>query len=141
MKRRKLSGSMTVEMSFLMPMILSLIMGCILAVFYYHDKNILGAAAYETAVVGSTKAREKDGVETGKLQALYRERIRKKCVLFPTGRANVTVGKEEIEVTVTAKKGKFKVAVRKCAAVTEPERKIREKKKLEELANGAKNNN
>lgn len=38
-------------------------------------------------------------------------------------------------------KGKFKVAVRKCAAVTEPERKIREKKKLEELANGAKNNN
>ena len=137
MKRRKLSGSMTVEMSFLMPMILFLIMGCILAVFYYHDKNILGAAAYETAVVG----REKDGVETGKLQALYRERIRKKCVLFPTGRANVTVGKEEIEVTVTAKKGKFKVAVRKCAAVTEPERKIREKKKLEELANGAKNNN
>ena len=130
MKRRKLSGSMTVEMSFLMPMILFLIMGC-----------ILGAAAYETAVVGSTKAREKDGVETGKLQALYRERIRKKCVLFPTGRANVTVGKEEIEVTVTAKKGKFKVAVRKCAAVTEPERKIREKKKLEELANGAKNNN
>ena len=49
--------------------------------------------------------------------------------------------KEEIEVTVTAKKGKFKVAVRKCAAVTEPEKKIREKKKLEELANGAKNNN
>ena len=92
MKRRKLSGSMTVEMSFLMPMILFLIMGCIL-------------------------------------------------VLFPTGRANVTVGKEEIEVTVTAKKGKFKVAVRKCAAVTEPEKKIREKKKLEELANGAKNNN
>ena len=38
MKRRKLSGSMTVEMSFLMPMILFLIMGCILAVFYYHDK-------------------------------------------------------------------------------------------------------
>ena len=113
----------------------------IVMAFYYHDKNILGAAAYETAVVGSTKAREKDGVEAGKLQALYRERIRKKCVLFPTSRANVTVGKEEIEVTVTAKKGKFKVAVRKCAAVTEPERKIREKKKLEELANGAKNNN
>ena len=56
---------MTVEMSFLMPMILFLIMGCILAVFYYHDKNILGAAAYETAVVGRTKARENDGVETG----------------------------------------------------------------------------
>ena len=32
-KKYKLQGSMTVEMSFLMPMIMFLIMGCILAVF------------------------------------------------------------------------------------------------------------
>ena len=44
---KRARGSMTVEMSFLMPMILFLIMGCILAVFYYHDKNILSGAAYE----------------------------------------------------------------------------------------------
>ena len=62
MKMKRLQGSMTVEMSFLMPMILFLIMACILAVFYYHDKNILAGAAYETAVAGSTKAREKDGI-------------------------------------------------------------------------------
>ncbi|MBP3469913.1 MAG: pilus assembly protein, partial [Lachnospiraceae bacterium] len=49
-------------MSFLMPMILFLILSCILAVFYYHDKNIISGAAYETAVVGSTKAREREGV-------------------------------------------------------------------------------
>lgn len=48
----KVQGSMTVEMSFLMPIILFLIMGCILSVFYYHDKIILSGAAYETAVVG-----------------------------------------------------------------------------------------
>ena len=62
-----LKGSLTVEMSFLMPMILFLIMGCILAAFYYHDKLILTGAAYETAVAGSTKAREKDGVKAGQL--------------------------------------------------------------------------
>ena len=65
MKDYKVQASMTVEMSFLMPMILFLIMGCILAVFYYHDKNILSGAAYETAVVGSTKAREKEGIKEG----------------------------------------------------------------------------
>lgn len=141
MKRRKLAGSLTVEMSFLMPMILFLIMGCVFAVFYYHDKNILSAAAYETAVVGSTKMREKDGVEEGTLQALYAERVRKKCILFPSGQAKIQIGKEKIEVTSSAQKGKFKVQVKRCAAVTEPEKKIREKKKLEELLNGAKNNN
>ena len=56
----KLKGSMTVEMSFLMPMIMFLIMGCILTVFYYHDKNVLSGAAYETAVAGSTRMRERE---------------------------------------------------------------------------------
>ena len=67
---KTVQGSMTVETSFLMPTILFLIMGCILAVFYYHDKNILSGAAYETAVVGSAKAREKDGVAEEELEQL-----------------------------------------------------------------------
>ena len=40
-KKHALNGSFTVEMSLLMPMILFLVMGCVLACFYYHDKNII----------------------------------------------------------------------------------------------------
>ena len=79
---RVLKGSMTVEMSFLMPIILLLIMSSILASFYFHDKNILAGAAYETAVAGSTKMREKDKVTEGELKSLFRERAGKKCILF-----------------------------------------------------------
>lgn len=71
-KKHALNGSFTVEMSLLMPMILFLVMGCVLACFYYHDKNIIAGAAYETAVVGSTKAREKDGIQEAELKALFR---------------------------------------------------------------------
>lgn len=81
-KRRRVSASFTVEMSVLMPMILFLIMGCILAAFYYHDKSILSGAAYETAVVGSTKMREKNGIKEEELEALLKERIRGKCILM-----------------------------------------------------------
>lgn len=55
----------TVEMSFLTPIIMLLVMSSIYAFFYYHDKNIIAGAAYETAVVGSNKAREKPGSQTG----------------------------------------------------------------------------
>lgn len=55
----------TVEMSFLMPIIMLLVMSSIYAFFYYHDKNIIAGAAYETAVVGSNKAREKPDSQTG----------------------------------------------------------------------------
>ena len=55
MKKFHVQGSMTVEMSFLMPMVLFLIMGCILTAFYYHDKNILSGAAYEYVSVKMEK--------------------------------------------------------------------------------------
>ena len=70
-KQRWLKGSFTVEMAFLIPMILFLIMGCIRISFYYHDKNIIAGAAYETAVTGSTKVREKAVWEKMKLK--YRQ--------------------------------------------------------------------
>ena len=60
-KQRWLKGSFTVEMAFLIPMILFPDHGMYKDIFYYHDKNIIAGAAYETAVTGSTKVREKDG--------------------------------------------------------------------------------
>lgn len=42
--------------------------GCIRISFYYHDKNIIAGAAYETAVTGSTKVREKDGISESELK-------------------------------------------------------------------------
>ncbi len=122
----KLQGSMTVEMSFLMPMILFLIMGCILTVFYYHDKNILSGAAYETAVVGSTKAREKDGVKEGELETLFYERVKNKCIMFVCPQVSVNVEKEEIEIIAAASRKYMKISVSKKAAITNPEKKIRD---------------
>ena len=129
-KQRWLKGSFTVEMAFLMPMILFLILGCIRISFYYHDKNIIVGAAYETAVVGSTKAREKDGIQETELKALFQERVGKKCILFPGAVAVCSVSKEEIRVSAVAKRRKMSLAVESRAAVTEPERYIRDIRRI-----------
>lgn len=121
---------MTVEMSFIIPMILFLIMGCILSVFYYHDKNILSGAAYETVVVGSTKAREKDGIEEGELEMLFAQRVNNKCILFSYPHAVVTIEEDEIEIVVSASRKWMRVSVMKRAAITEPERYIRNIRRL-----------
>ena len=81
-KQRWLKGSFTVEMAFLIPMILFLIMGCIRISFYYHDKNIIAGAAYETAVAGSTKVREKDGISESELNALFKKKGGKEVYLI-----------------------------------------------------------
>ena len=86
----------TVEMSFLMPIIMLLVMSSIYAFFYYHDKNIIAGAAYETAVVGSNKAREKPDSQTGsgdrsgtdvaELETLFQSRVNGKCILLSKSR-------------------------------------------------------
>ncbi|MCI9237473.1 MAG: pilus assembly protein [Dorea sp.] len=131
---------MTVEMSFLMPMIMFLVMGCILAVFYYHDKNVLSGAAYETAVAGSTRMRERDGIDEGELEALYAERTEGKCILFAGSSAQVSVGEKEIVVEATAQKGRFMLSVLKKAAVTDPEKYIRDRRRMKEVIDGATDN-
>lgn len=138
MKNKLCNGSITVEMSFLMPMILFLILSCILAVFYYHDKNIISGVAYETAVVGSTKAREREGVTSEELQELFEQRLQGKCILFPGVRAKIGVGEEEIKVEVIASWNRIQMSTVKYASVTEPETYIRDIRRWKNK-NGTKN--
>lgn len=123
--KRKLNASFTVEMSVIAPLALFLIMGCILVIFYYHDRNILSAAAYETAVVGGTKAREKEGADAGELETLFRDRVRGKCILLAQARAGVTVSEEAVRVDVTASGAGMRMSLSRQAAVTDPEKEIR----------------
>ncbi len=143
-KESGLQGSVTVEMTYLMPVILLVIIGCLMATFYFHDKNILAGAAYETAVVGSTKMRERDGVTEEELVSLCRQRIGRKCILLSAQTVSVDITDEEIQVAVKAHKKSFGVSVLKKAAVTKPEQKIRDagrlKKGAEIVADGLQEN-
>lgn len=130
----------TVEMSFLMPMILLLIMSSIFGVFYYHDKNIISGAAYEAVAVGSTKAREKGGADESEVEAVFRERLENKCILFGRIIVSAAVRENEVEITGTASKRGMKVSVTKRMRITEPERKIRDIRRMKKLGDGTKNN-
>ncbi len=52
---KKVRGSATVEMAYMMPVIFLVFVSAIYMVFYLHDKNIVIGAAYETAIVGAQK--------------------------------------------------------------------------------------
>lgn len=116
------------EMACLLPVVMMVLVISVLGLFYFHDKNLLSACAYETAVVGSTRAREEGGVEEGILQQLFQERIRGKCILFGEITADIAVGKEEITVKAIASRKQMKVSVLQKARVTQPENWIRSRK-------------
>ena len=123
-------GSLTVEAALLMPLVGLLLVSSVLLFFYFHDKNIISSCAYETAVIGSTKAREKDGVEASLLDQAFQERMQGKCIFFPGARADIRVGDEEVTVTASAARGYFRLQVVQRAAVTEPEDHIRRMRRI-----------
>ena len=129
----KLKGSTVVEMAYLMPVVLLCWMAVIFALFYYHDKNIIGGAAYETAIVGSEEWRWKKEIEDGKMEQYFQKRIENKLIFFDTVSVETAVVKDEFEVTAGAKKRKMRVSVKRSAALTVPEEKIRRKKLLQEI--------
>ena len=69
--KKNQNGSFTIEASFVVPIILMVFMASVYIIFYFHDKNILSGAAYETAVVGS----ERKSYKKEELEAYFRRRI------------------------------------------------------------------
>ena len=131
MKAKGLKGSLTVEMSVIVPVLLVIFMGIILVVFYYHDKNILNGAAYETAVVGSSKMREKEGITEEELVEFCEERLLGKCIFLTSADIEVCIVEDEVLVNLSARKNGIKVSVTKKSVFTQPEKKIRDIRRLD----------
>ncbi|MCI8582696.1 MAG: pilus assembly protein [Dorea sp.] len=124
------SGMITVEMTYIVPVILLIFFLSIMGIFYFHDKEVIAACAYEAAVVGSAKAREKDGVTEGTVKAIFEERVNGKCILFGEVSGSAEVSEERIVVKASASRGRMRLFVSETASLTEPEETIRKYRKL-----------
>lgn len=125
--KKQQKGSFTIEASVIVPMILMVFVLIVYAVFYYHDKNILEGAAYETAVVGSGRSEP----EEAEIRAYFRKRIQGKLILFGQVQEEISMDKEEVIVKCTAEKKKMRVSAEVSAKRTEPERFIRDIRKIQ----------
>ena len=81
-------------------------------------------------MVGSTKAHEEGGAEEGELQELFQERVGGKCILCPGADAGISVSETAVVVTASASVRGMGLSVIKKARVTEPEKYIRDMRRI-----------
>ncbi len=119
----RLKGSAVVEMSYIIPLFLGLFVLIVHAVFYYHDKAVLNAAAAETAVLGAQTVR-REGTEYD-LEGFLRERSDGKLI-WMTG-TSVSVSETDREITVEASVHRSIMSLSVCqkARIACPEEKLR----------------
>ena len=117
-KKRELNGSVTVEMAYIFPIVIFVIIFTIYIVFYWHDKNILLGATAETAVLAAQSDRQQSG---GKLIWLRLTDV------------EVELDKTRVRVTARAGRGRMRVQAVQITRIPGPEKKIRKKRHLESL--------
>lgn len=127
MEKKGLKGVVTVEMSYILPMILFVLALVVYTVFYFHDKNILIGAAAETAVLGAQMERKPDARGQTDLSEFCNRRIAGKMILFGKPAINVEVTDKQVTVSAAANHRGMSLEVRQQAPVLKPEDKIRKK--------------
>lgn len=133
-EEKSLKGSVTVEMSYVLPMVIFLIFIIIYTVFYYHDKAVLAGAVAETVEQGVEDVRNdrEDGID---LDMYLKNRIGNKLIWLKTTSLSTHKTKDKIKVKVKAENKFFKTTVYLEGTVPYPEEKLREKKKAEDIIN------
>lgn len=130
---KQVAAVITVEMSFLFPVILGILSLLFHTIFYYHDKNILIGTAAETAVVGAQLERKPDQRGEVDLTEVYRQRIHGKLILFPEAMAVCEITNTKATVTVKAVWKNMELEVEQSAPLLHPERIIRDKKIINDI--------
>nr|WP_317283233.1 pilus assembly protein [uncultured Sellimonas sp.] len=129
-KKKKLKASFTVEAAILVSMILFLLYGIILVLFYYHDKNILTGAAFETVTVAARKQIREPPFGEEETEKLLKERISGKMLIFRRAEVEVECQKNYVWISVQASRKGMHITTQARAGITEPEKKIRDIRKI-----------
>lgn len=118
-----LRGSTVIEMSYIIPLFLGLFILIVYAVFYFHDKAVINAAAAETAVLGVQASRRGDTEYD--LEQFFNERTQGKLICMTEAEVSVSETESGITVSVSSEKGIMKLSVCQKAVRANPEHKLR----------------
>lgn len=129
-RQKNYKGSVTVEMSYIMPLILFILVSLIRVSFYFHDKIILSGIMGETLITGAQYARE-EGREPVDLQAFFKERVHNKLAVLDVDEMEVLEDRKQIQVQVKAKKWNMQLHLNQKGNRIRPEELLRKKRKME----------
>lgn len=127
---KMMKGSLMVEAAYILPVIfLSFILG-VYMLFYFHDKNILLGAGYETTIVGSQKMKWNEENIEEKMSKFFRDRVRGKMIFFSKPKVTVQCKNNILSVDAIVKKRKVILKVHQEKEIKTPEKYIRKKRKI-----------
>lgn len=129
--KKLVRGNLTIEAAVILPLVMLIFSGILTTLFYYHDKNIITGAAYEVLTIGSME----DEPEKEEIGKQFQERLNRKLILFSRIYVDIWIEDQEIVMHCRAEKGRFQLKVQVSMSRTEPEKYIRNIRKIHRIEN------
>ncbi|MDD3403868.1 MAG: TadE/TadG family type IV pilus assembly protein [Hespellia sp.] len=123
--RKKAAAVTTVEMAYIMPVVLLVFLAVVYTAFYFHDKNVLSGMAYETALIGAQTQRLPEEMKEEEMTGFFREHTAGKLILLSNPQVTVSRDTSYVIVKATASRRRMKINVEMKALIMEPEKFIR----------------
>lgn len=131
-----MKGSMTIEISYIMPVVFLVFVMTVLCTFYFHDKCILHGIAYEAGIIGSQNHKSSESISTEELATTMIENNKNKFVLFDSFDMNITENNEWLIVEVWAKTDRFSISTSRSIPLVNHEKTVRNINKIGSIING-----
>lgn len=119
----------TIEAAIIIPLFLLVFGVSLNLLFYHHDKNVIGAAAYETVAIGSGRGKQ----DEDNLEVYFQKRVENRTFLFAKVAGEVELTEKKVSISCKTKKGIMEITLSREMSITDPEDYIRSIRKLKEL--------
>lgn len=133
MEWKKLKGSTTIEMAYIMPVILLVFSVTIYCVFYLYDKNVLYATAYEGAIIGKSQYATTTGIVEEELEEFLIERSQNRLLFFTLDSLEIEIEEERVIIELQVEKGIMGMTITQSMPLVEQEAYVRKMRLLKDL--------
>jgi len=131
---KHLKGSITVEASYIVPLVFTVFIVIIYSTFYFHDKNIMRGALYEVEAIIGQRERIEETKENW--NSYFEERLGDKLILFSGCVFETEMLGDDVILTASASKGVMRISTQGLTRVIKPERHIRKMRNIDKLIGG-----
>lgn len=121
----KFKAVTTVEVALIMPVILLVLSGVIISVFYYHDKNVLYSHVHQLGSVIHQENRKSSGADVDELKLHLEQIVEGKLLLFDGVESSVEEVGQYITITASVQKNSRAIKISKSYQKVYPEQVIR----------------
>ena len=128
-----MKASATIEVTYIMPVILLVFMVAVHSGFYYHDKNILQGTIYEATIIGAQQYRLEDSVDSESVRLFVEEKCKGKLLFFNLASLTIKEEKNEVRIEATMKKRGMSIKIQKSMPLLKQENHIRDLRRVKGL--------